>query len=106
MLRRTSGVIEPLKPPFLRRLSIVWILSHPEIKINNGKKVVKPGRTPKLTLLPGDFWQVCRGLLGPTLVVELDPDPVGADVPVEEVGGVLEPAEDRHAAVQPRQLLP
>ena len=30
ILRRTSGVTVPLKPPFLNKLSMVWILSHPE----------------------------------------------------------------------------
>ena len=38
ILRRTSGVTVPLKPPFLNKLSMVWILSHPGEQKKNYSK--------------------------------------------------------------------
>jgi len=57
------------------------------------------------TLLGGHFGEVGSGFLGAALVVELDPDSMHADVPVEEVGRVLEVAEYGDGHVQTRQLV-
>ena len=54
------------------------------------------------TLLRRHLWQVGGGLLGTPLVVELDSDPVDADVPVEEVRGVLEMTQYGHGHVEAR----
>ena len=53
-------------------------------------------RTFLYTLLLGDLREVGSGLLDAPLRVELDPDAVDADLPVEVVGGVLEVAQDGH----------
>ena len=55
---------------------------------------------------PGDVGQVGGAALRAFLVEELDPDAVEAEVPVQEVGGVLEVAEDGDGDVHPGQLLP
>ena len=48
------------------------------------------------TLLLGDLREVGSGLLDTPLRVELDPDAVDADLPVEVIGGVFKVAQDRH----------
>ena len=54
------------------------------------------------TLLLGDLREVGSGLLDAPLRVELDPDAVDADLPIEIVCGVFEVAQDRHGDDEPR----
>ena len=53
-----------------------------------------------------DFWQVSGCLFGSAFVVELYPDAVDSDLPVEEVGGVHKVAENRNRDVKLGKLLP
>ena len=56
----------------------------------------------RLALLLGDLREVGSGLLDAPLRVELDPDAVDADLPIEIVCGVFEVAQDRHGDDEPR----
>ena len=47
-------------------------------------------------MLLGDLREIGGGLLDAPLRVELDPDAVDADLPVEVVGGVFKVAQDGH----------
>jgi len=57
------------------------------------------------TLFRWDFRQISGGLLDPLLIVELNPDPVDSNFPVEVAISVFEVAKNRHRDVEFGQLL-
>ena len=59
-----------------------------------------------LTLLAWDFWQVGSCLFGSAFVVELYPDSVNTNFPVQKVGRVDKVAENRHGHVELGELVP
>lgn len=57
-------------------------------------------------MLRGDLWEIGGSLFDASLIEELNPDAVNANLPVQKSSGVLEVTEDRNRDMQTRKLVP